>query len=266
VFAVKRCLSLAVLLILLTSCNREPPPYESHYVPPATTALAPASPTASAEPAPPAVPSTASFIDNFDRPDTTLGLGDGWDLRGNPLPESHDLPPANDGFIKDGRFTYSGVDAVAAMRQFRGSVRGMGAIGRFRTVHPGLIQSGVNMNILLGDRSDASTVVLYFARTGWNLRVRQPGTPFKTIAQGPFSPLLEMNRDYKFEFEATDNSVTVRVPGTEVTKDVSTVGLLGDRASWQQFPLRTPAAQAFDFDTVWATEDGQPLLPVPAAG
>jgi hypothetical protein len=180
--------------------------------------------------------------------------------------ESPTLPAATDGFIKDGHYTYAGASSVYAMRQFRGTVRGMGAMGHFRKIDPGLVQSGLTMNIVLSDRKDANTVVLFVARTGWNIRLRQLGTPFKTLAQGQFSPILELDRDYRFEFEATDDTVTVRVPGSEVTKNVSTVGLLGDRASWQEYPLRTPPAQVFDFDTVWAVEDGQPLLPIPAAG
>lgn len=58
--------------------------------------------------------------------------------------------------------------------------------------------------------------------------------------------------------EASSSAVTVRVPGSEVIKDVDTTGLLGDRAFWEEYPTSTPAGVVFDFDTVWAADSGQP--------
>jgi hypothetical protein len=72
-----------------------------------------------------------------------------------------------------------------------------------------------------------------------------------------------LDHDYQFEMEATDNTVTVRVPGSEVTKNAAIADLLGDRAFWQEYAKPMPAGVVFDFDTVWAAEDGQPLFPVP---
>ena len=258
----KRCLAVAVLLMLLTACNHEPPPYESHYVEPAP--LSSTSPSLLPQLATPPLPPQASFVDEFNRTDTDLGLGGDWDMRGTPVVESPTLPPATDGFIREGSFTYAGTSSVAALRQFRGTVRGMGTIGQFRKIAPGLVQSGVTMNIIDSDRKDAPTLALFVARTGWSLRLRQLGKPFKTVAQGQFSPILDLDRSYRFEFQATHDEVTVTVPGlNEVTKTLSTDGLLSDLASWQEYPLRMPAAQVFDFDTVWAIEDGQPTVPVP---
>ncbi len=123
------------------------------------------------------------------------------------------------------------------------------------------------MNIFTGDPHDTNTVVFFATRTDWSIKVRQLGRPFNTLAHGAFSPNLEFDRDYLFEFSVTDDAVTVSVPGAEnVTKKVSTAEMLGNQASWQEYPVRPPAAQVFDFDKVWAIEEGQPLFPVPDAG
>jgi hypothetical protein len=62
--------------------------------------------------------------------------------------------------------------------------------------------------------------------------------------------------------EATEDTVTVRVPGSEVTKNLSTAGLIGDRAFWEEYVDPVPAGVVFDFDAVWAAEEGQTMPPV----
>ena len=74
--------------------------------------------------------------------------------------------------------------------------------------------------------------------------------------------MLTLDSYYQFELEATNDTLTVRVPGNDVTIKVSTYGLLGERAFWEESPVRTPAGVVFDFDIVWAAEEGQALVPV----
>jgi hypothetical protein len=263
VLVVKRCLSIAVLLVLLTSCVREPPPYESHYVEPETSAIPSA--VQSESQLPPVRPPQASFFDNFDRPDTEPGTVGGWDLRGNPNINSFPLPAATDGSIKDGRFTYSGLSPVYAVRQFTGSVRTVGALGRFREVGPGYAQTAFSMAIVPNDQLLTDMLTFVATRSGWNVKMRRDNGPFVQIARGDFLPALSANRDYQFELLATDDTVTIRIPeSADITVDISTAGLLGNFASFQEHPIRTPAGDVFDFDEVWVAEEGQPLVPAPA--
>jgi hypothetical protein len=264
VVTVKRCLPAAVLLILLTSCTSAPPPYVSHYVTPTSEATRAAPPQPEVPPAPAPL---ASFVDNFDRPDTSLGLGEGWDMRGDPPvihPPSDALPPATDGYIKNGRFTYNGVDPVYAVRTFQGTVQGVGARGSFRRIGGGYVHSAMSMAISANDQLVSDLLTFGATREGWSVKMRRANGPFVLVAQGAFSPVLELDRDYQFELSATDNAVTVRVPGSdEVTKKLSTRGLLGNIVNFQEHPVRKPASDVFDFDAVWAIEAGQPLAPVP---
>ena len=123
----KRLSVAAVLVICLVSCHK-PPAYESHYVPPTSTPL----PLAVPSPAPSVTLPRASFVDNFDRPDTVLGLGEGWDMRGPDADKSLPVPAATDGFISNGSYTSAGDRIVYAVRQFRSTVQRMGAVGRWR--------------------------------------------------------------------------------------------------------------------------------------
>jgi hypothetical protein len=251
---VKRCL-LLVVLVALPSCTPAPPAYESRYVSPTTSAPPSGSLLTTTPPLP-----EATFADNFDRPDTKIGLGEGWDMRG-PFQRTLPLPPATDGFIKGGRYTYVGASTVYAVRQFRGQVRSVGTVGRFRKTGDGA-ETAMSMAIVPND--NLVTDVIHFAakRTGWVVQLRRANGVFRLIAEGEFSPTLNLDQDYKFELEATDNSLTVTVPGAHVTKTVSTTGLLGDRAFWEEYPASAHVGVVFDFDTVWAVEDGQPLFPV----
>ena len=92
----KRWSVAAVLVICLVSCHK-PPAYESHYVPPTSPP-----PLAVPSPAPSVTLPRASFVDNFDRPDTVLGLGEGWDMRGPDADYGLPVPAATDGFISNG--------------------------------------------------------------------------------------------------------------------------------------------------------------------
>lgn len=166
---------------------------------------------------------------------------------------------ARDGFIREGRYTYAGSNVVYAIRKFRGLVRKMGAVGRFRKIGWGA-ETAFSMATGPDDMAFADMVHLVAERSRWIIELRHANGPFTPIAQGRFSPVLELDQDYEFEFEMTDNAVTVRVPGAEVTKDVDVSTLLGEAGFWQQYPLRKPAGVVFDFDQVWALEDGQPLL------
>jgi hypothetical protein len=247
-----------VVTSILTSCNHEPPAYESKYRPPSST------PFTTTPPPPPPLPTEASFVDDFNRPNSTFGLGEGWDLRGSYL-GSFPLPPATDGFIKDGSFTYGGDSIVAAVRQLRSTVRRMGAVGHWAQTRPGA-ETTLAMAITANDHLFSDVVLFTANRARWDLSVRRANGVFSSMAQRDFAPPLELDRAYQFEIEATDTAVTVRVPDAETTMQVSTVGLLGDRVFWQEFakPTDLPAGVVFDFDTVWAVEDHQPLLPVPA--
>ncbi len=247
----------ALLSMLLVSCSHEPPAYESKYVAPTTTSV---QRTASLPPTapivPPRTPVTATYFDNFDRPDTQQGLGEGWTTRGrdplvDPDANSFPLPEASDGYIHDGRFTYSGRSMVYAIRQFRGVVNRMGAVGRWRQIGSGA-ETTLAMGISSNDLVVADMIHFVANRSSWKLTFRRGGGAFEPILSGRFSPVLELDREYQFEIEATDNSVTVRVPGTEASKDVSTVGLLGDRAFWEQYPNGAPVGTVLDIDAVWA--------------
>jgi hypothetical protein len=232
VTGVKRC-SIAVVLVFLVSCQ-QPPAYVSHFVPPTT------------------------FVDTFNRPNTELGLGNGWDTR--TYVDDFPLPAATDGFIRDGTYSYAGDSVVYAARQFRGTVKRMGSVGSWKQTRGG---GETTLAMAITSNDALITHMVHFAanRSVWELTVRRGGA-FEPVASGRFSPTLALDHGYQFEIEAADNSVTVRVPGSEVTKNVPTDGLLGDRAFWEEYAKPMPAGVVFDFDAVWAAEEGQTLLPV----
>jgi hypothetical protein len=156
---------------------------------------------------------------------------------------------------------FDGDSNVYGVRQFRSTVQRMGTVGRWRKTGDGA-ETTLAMAITANDQLISDMVHFTANRSDWELTVSREGGSFEPVARGRFSPMLMLDSDYQFEFEATDDTVTVRVPGTEVTINVSTVGLLGDRAFWEEYPSGTPAGVVFDFDTVWAAEDGQTLFPV----
>jgi hypothetical protein len=140
-------------------------------------------------------------------------------------------------------------------------VQRVGTAGRWRRIGRGT-ETTLAMAITPNDQIVTDMVHFAANRSVWDMTVRRANGAFEPVASGRFTPILELDREYQFEFEATDNTVTVRVPGTEVTKSVVTAGLLGDRAFWQERPTRSPAGNVFDFDTVWAVEAGQPVSDV----
>lgn len=228
---------LLAVVAVVAACS-QPPAYESRTTPP------PASPAPTA--AVIAVPQ-ASFVDTFDRPDGPLG--DGWDLR--TYIDGWPMPPSSDGFLRAGRYTYAGDQVVYAVRQFPQPVRRMGTIGQWRKIRDTGEETGIALAITPNDRLITHMVHFAANRSVWNLTVRRGGD-FEPVASGKFSPVLEFGRDYLFEVEATDNAVTVRVPGDEVTTPVPVAELIGDRAFWEEYAKPTPASTAFDFDAVWA--------------
>lgn len=238
-----------IAVLVLAGCAKEPPAYESRATEPATT-------TASSAPV-----IEASWFDTFDRPNTTEGLGDGWGMYAGYV-DRFPMPPATDGYLRDGAFTYAGDDTVYAARQFRGTVRSMGTTGRWRQIRDGAADTTIAMAISPDDRLVMDMVHFAANRATWELTVRRGG-PFEPVAKGVFDPPLTVGRDYTFEMAATDSAVTITVPGSEpTTHPVDTTGLLGDRAFWEEYIKPPPASTTFDFDTVWAIEDGQPLQPV----
>ena len=253
---VKRYLAAATIVMSMTSCSHEQPEYVSPYadsVAPSTTS-APPSTTEAVLP----ISVEASFVDDFERPDTQVGLGEGWDMRSR---DKNILQPAADGFIQDGRYTYTGRGSVYAARQFRGTVRRIGSAGRFRSIRFGP-ETVMAMGITANDQLTSDMVLLTAKRSGWRLTIRRANGPYETVAEGAFDTKLELDRDYQFELSATDDLVSIDVPGTKESHSVSTLGILGDRAFWQEYPTRVPSGDVFDFDILWALEDGQPTFPV----
>ena len=118
------------------------------------------------------------------------------------------------------------------------------------------------MAITANDQLVTDRVKITANRSDWELTVSCGSGSVEPIAKGLFSPMLTSDSYYQFELEATNDTLTVRVPGNDVTINVSTDGLLGERAFWEQSPISTPAGVVFDLDTVWAAEEGQALVPV----
>jgi hypothetical protein len=253
----KKCVCVVALPILMASCSHQPPPYESNYRPPQTTAAttAPSAPTQAPQ-------LRASFVETFDRPDTKFGLGDGWDTRKRPVPgnpvESVVPIPATTSAEPDNPDDSD--STIYASRAFGQTVRSVGAKGGWSRTGRGR-ETTFTMAISANEQLTTDMVHLAANRSIWKLTVRRTDGVFEPVASGHFSPLLKLDQDYIFEILATEETLTVRVPGREVTKDVPTSGLLGPHAYWEDYPDGHPTGVAFQFDTVWAVEDGQPLVP-----
>jgi hypothetical protein len=229
-----RLVTVLVFLFALVGCSKPPPEYASKVN----------TPTATTTPAGP----QASFVDDFARPNAQ-GLGDGWDVRG-PYAGSFPLPPATDGFLRDGAYSYAGDDVVYAVRQFPVPVTRMGTSGRWTTIRPGA-ETTMTMAITANDKIVSDMVHFGVSRSIWELKVRR-GQGFEPVASGKFTPALKLNTDYRFELEAHDGTVTVRVPGAEEIMPVDLMGIVGDRAFWEEYPATMPGGTVFDYDTVWA--------------
>lgn len=240
-----------VLLLIVTSCTREPPEYDSTYTPTPVTSVGVARV--------PQFVQSASFFDDFDRADTSFGLGEGWDLRG-PVVGQDVPPPATDGFIRAGRYSYAGTSVVTAARQFRSAVRAIGASGRWTQTADG---SETTMVMAISANEKLVSDMLHFAatRTGWELTSRRNGGPFRTIAKGSYRSKLQLDQEYRFELEVSDSMVTIRTPDKEITRSVASTEFLGIYAFWEEyprnFPRNLPAGIVFQFDRVWAVEEGQ---------
>lgn len=256
--------ALAIGLTFLLVACRQPVSYQSPpdlRDPTTSPALAlPTSPTtADALPAQ-EVPTDASFVDHFDRPDTTLGLGDGWDMRGRdwrsyPVP----LPAASDGFIRTGHYTYAGLSSVYAVKQLGGPVSQIGARGRWTQAGRGS-ETTMSMAMSPNDLLVTDVVQLAINRSVWELTVRRGNGQIKRVAGGQFSPILQLDHDYQFDMDITDSEVTIRVPNGAAAKEIVSshkaeiADLRGDRVFWGEDPNGKKAGVVFDFDTVWATK------------
>ncbi|MDG4663618.1 hypothetical protein [Mycobacterium sp. 236(2023)] len=248
----KRLLAAAVLMTVLSGCAHEPPPYESRYTPPPPVA-----------PPPPPLAAGASFVDDFERPDTDQGLDEDWELQAAPAGKP--LAPVSRGaLIRDGHYVSSDDSNTYAVQILRGTVRRIGAEGRWTRVGEGGDETLI-MGIAADGSLDQNQVQLTASPTTWEVRrFRDSATP-QPVARGTFNPPLAVNGTYRFEMDVEDGSVTVRVPGVEEEVRLGTVGLLSEHAYWQHFspPAEVPIGNKFCIDTVWAAEEGQPLSPVP---
>jgi hypothetical protein len=182
-------------------------------------------------------------------------------IEGNPI-----LPPATDGFIKSGHYASASDQSVFALRNFRSTVRRVGAEARWTRVGDGAVESLV-MAITANDLIMSVFVQLSVNPAGWAVSTRRIGD-FRRVMSGKFDPPLVLDREYRFEMDAADGSVTVRVPGDEKTGRVGTIGLLSERAYWRHAfaPTDRPIGVQFSANMVWAAEQGQPLSPIPGDG
>lgn len=229
-----------VAVLVLVGCTREPPPYQSRVTATATT-------TTAITTAPVTV--DALWSDTFDRPDTSSGLGDGWDMRAGYV-DRYPMPAATDGFIRDGAFTYAGKDTVYATRQFPHPVQEAGTTGRWRKLRDG-DETTIAMAISSNDKLVNDMVHFAANRSTWELTVRRGG-PFEPVTKGRFNPPLDLDRDYTFTMKTTPTDITIQIPGAEpITTPVDTSGLTGPWVFWEEYIKPPPAGTVFDFDTVW---------------
>ncbi|WP_185294640.1 hypothetical protein [Mycolicibacterium litorale] len=250
----KWLVAAVLLMTAVVACTHEPPPYESRYTPPPPPLGAPA-------PLPPG----ASFVDTFDRPDTQLGLGEGWDLResidNSALPLS-----ATDGFIRAGRYASASMTNVFAVRKFRSKVRRIGAEASWTRVGDGPAET-LFMAISANEKITSDLVQLAVNPAEWEVSTRRNGH-FWRVVRGRFDPPLDLDRDYRFEMDAADGSITATLPNGVRTGRVGTSDLLSERAFWRHgFDPADPrpAGARFAANIVWVAEEGQTLVPVPSA-
>lgn len=190
------------------------------------------------------------FVDTFDRANTSSGLGTGWDLHGAYV-DKFPLPPATDGFLKGGHFTYAGNSTVYAARQFNGTVRRLGTEGYWQQIREGG-ETSIAMAISASDLLVTDMVHFAANRSVWDLTVRRGNGGFEPVASGKFNPTLKLGQKYEFEIQVTDSTITVKAPNTEVTHPIETTGLIGPHAFWEEFPNGGRAGTVFNFDSIWA--------------
>jgi hypothetical protein len=257
--AVRARLLPLVLVLATASCADRSVDYQSRYVTPlppntapVTSSVAPMQPSGEQE--------QASFVDNFNRPDTIAGIGDGWSMRGDVM-RGDPMAPADDGFIRNGSFSYSGANTVYATREMRGLVEGIGTVGRFSPNGDGG-ETSIGLGISADSRFTANAIILTASRWGWQVRLRRNSEFQPVVMRGEFSPELQLDTVYEFKLAVAEDTITVQAPGIKASRRAPIDGLVGSQAFWMEYVERPPARVVFQYDAVWAAEEGQPLLPV----
>lgn len=122
------------------------------------------------------------------------------------------------------------------------------------------------MAVTANDQLMGDSLQLAVHLDGWAVSTRRDGQVRRAF-DGKFDPPLEVDREYRFEMDAADGSVTVRVPGLERKAKVGTLGLLSERVYWRYAfaPKDRPIGIKVSTNMVWAVEEGQPISPLPAA-
>lgn len=199
----------------------------------------------------------ATYFDDFQRADTTPGS-----LGSNAQGLRYQLD-ARDGQVSRGVYTYSGAESVSAAQVLRGTVRRVGASGRWRIVDAAS-STETSVILALGTAGGAGAAQLQISRGAWQYRDRLADGTTLQLAQGSFTPALDAGTAYWFDLSvaADSRSVTLTLPGaTQTIEDAHLAALLGSGAAWQEQTAQADPASVFDYSAVWAAEDGQPQLP-----
>lgn len=175
-------------------------------------------------------------------------------------------PVETGAFLRNGHYVSSDDSGVYAVRTFRSTVRRVGTEGRWTRIGVGGDES-LTMGIAASDRLDADLVELTVFPSGWEVSMRRGQMEPRVVVRGKFEAVLEANRTYRFEMDAADGTVTVRLPGVEKNAKLGTIGLLGKHAFWQHNSpsAELPIGVKFCIDMVWVAEQDQPLSPLPPA-
>lgn len=259
--AALKSLCLISALSVFTACAPAPPPYESQAASTPSVTSQTSKPEAGKRDSP---PNEASFVDGFDRPDTALGLDQDWDMRTAQSGEGT-LRPATDGYIKDGHFTYAGKSDVIAIRQFRAPILTIGAEGQFIRRSTSTAETIMMFGTAEDNNLQKNMVVFTSSRTAWGVHLRNQvaNSKLKAIASGQFARPLELGRNYTFVLSISSNNVRITGPGLDLSRPLPPTLLPNNTFGfWREYPDRPPAGGIFDFDRVWALEDGLPAEPV----
>ncbi|CAM5744566.1 hypothetical protein MAUB1S_02032 [Mycolicibacterium aubagnense] len=253
--------SCVMSVTVLTACTPEPPPYESHATSPSPSVTS--QPTNSAAAQPDSLSAEASFVDDFNRQDTPIGLGEGWNMRTAQSGEAA-LRPATDGYIKDRHFTYAGKSDVIAIRQFRAPILSIGAEGQFVRRSSSTAETIMMFGTAEDSNLQTNMVVFTSSRTAWGVHLRNQvaNSKLKEIANGQFARPLELGRNYTFLLRITGSQVRITGPGLDVSRSLPTPLPVNAFGFWREYPDRPSAGGIFDFGKVWALEDGLPAQPV----
>ncbi|VEG52373.1 Uncharacterised protein [Mycolicibacterium aurum] len=177
------------------------------------------------------------------------------------------LPAETGAFLRNGHYVSSDDSGVYAVRTFRDTVRRVGVEGRWTRIGEGGDETLI-MGISADENLESNYVNFTVTPAGWVVSTRRDNADPRVVVKGSFSPPLELNRTYRFELDAADGTVTIRVPGAEKKAKLGTIGLLGDRAYWQHYsdPAEIPIGAKFCVDVLWAVEQDQPLTAIPVGG